>query len=130
MSVAEAEAEVEVSLSIDVEDDILVGEEVPELLQEMNKEEKRQVEYKRRRRRTMMKGMGQRKYQMLRRRQVRIETEAWEQAAMERKKMRKTESNQRQEREKINKIINASVIITVHICMVTIVILHAYFYTH
>ena len=43
---AEVEAEAEVSLSIDVEDDILVGEEVPELLQEMNKEEKRQVEYK------------------------------------------------------------------------------------
>ena len=44
--------------------------------------------------------------------------------------MKKMQSNQRQEREKINKIINASVIITVHICMVTIVILHAYFYTH
>ena len=83
---AEAEAEAEVSLSIDVEDDILVGEEVPELLQEMNKEEKRQVAYKRRRRWTMMRGIGQRKYQMLRRRQVRIETEAWEQAAKERKK--------------------------------------------
>ena len=33
-----------------------------------------------------MRGIGQRKYQMLRRRQVRIKTEAWEQAAKERKK--------------------------------------------
>ena len=130
VSVAEAEAEAEVSLSIDVEDDILVGEEVPELLQEMNKEEKRQVEYKRRRRRTMMRGMGQRKYQMLRRRQVRIETEAWEQAAKERKKMRKTESNQRQEREKINKIINASATVTVHICTVTVAMVHLCTFLH
>ncbi|KAM4124329.1 hypothetical protein ACB094_01G222500 [Castanea mollissima] len=86
-SVAEAEAEAEAASSTDVEEDVLVGEEVQELLQEMNKEEKRQVEYKRRRRRTMMRGMGQGKYQMLRRRQVRIETEAWEQAAKEYKEL-------------------------------------------
>ena len=38
-SVAEAEA----ALSIDVEEDVLAREEVQELLQEMNNEEKRQV---------------------------------------------------------------------------------------
>ena len=43
VSVAEAEAEAEVSLSIDVEEDVLAREEVQELLQEMNNEEKRQV---------------------------------------------------------------------------------------
>ena len=42
----------------------------------------------------------------------------------EREKMRKTETNQRHEREKINKIINRRATITVHICMVTVAIMH------
>ena len=41
--VSVAEAEAEAALSIDVEEDVLAGEEVQELLQEMNNEEKRQV---------------------------------------------------------------------------------------
>ena len=61
---------------------------------------------------------------------MRIETEAWEQAAKERKKMRKTKSNQRQEREKINKIINASATVTVHICTVTVAMVHLCTFLH
>ena len=38
-----AEAEAKAALSIDVEEDVLAREEVQELLQEMNNEEKRQV---------------------------------------------------------------------------------------
>ena len=38
-----AEAEAKAALSMDVEEDVLAGEEVQELLQEMNNEEKRQV---------------------------------------------------------------------------------------
>ena len=48
----------------------------------------------------------------------------------EREKMRKTETNQRHEREKINKIINGRATITVHICMVTVAIVHKYTILH
>ena len=44
--------------------------------------------------------------------------------------MRKMKSNQRQEREKINKIINASTTITVHICTITIAIVHLCTFLH
>ena len=44
--------------------------------------------------------------------------------------MRKTESNQRQEREKINKIINANAIVTVHICTVTVAMVHLCTFLH
>jgi DNA-directed RNA polymerase len=37
--------------------------------------------------RRQLRGMGQGKYQLLRRRQVKIETEAWEQAAKEYKEL-------------------------------------------
>ena len=47
----------------------------------------------------------------------------------ERKKMRKSKSNQRREK-KINKIINASAIVTVHICTVTITIVHLCTFLH
>ena len=43
-------------------------------------------------------------------------------------KMKTTESNQRHEREKINKIINVST--TLHICTVTIVMVHLYTFLH
>ncbi|KAK9272379.1 hypothetical protein L1049_002750 [Liquidambar formosana] len=81
-SVAEA-----VTSSTDVEEDVPVVDEVQELLVEMGKEDKRRVEYHRRRRWKMVRGMGQTKYQLLRRRQVKIETEAWEQAAKEYKEL-------------------------------------------
>ncbi|KAG6660092.1 DNA-directed RNA polymerase 2B, chloroplastic/mitochondrial isoform X3 [Carya illinoinensis] len=80
-------AEAEVVSSTDVEEDVSVAEEVQELLQEMSKEEKRQVDYRRRRHQKMVRGMGQGKYMMLSRRQVKIETEAWEQAAKEYKEL-------------------------------------------
>ena len=73
-SVAEA-----VSSSTDVEEDVSVVAEVQELLQEMRKEEAREKELRRKKER----GMGSGKYQMLRRRQVKIETEAWDHVAKE-----------------------------------------------
>ncbi|KAJ9147463.1 hypothetical protein P3X46_029624 [Hevea brasiliensis] len=78
VNVAEA-----VSSSTDVEDDVSVVEEVQELLQEMRREEWREKEYMRKKERGMSSG----KYHMLRRRQVKIETEAWEQAAKEYKEL-------------------------------------------
>ena len=45
------------------------------------------------------------------------------------KKKRKSKSNQRQEK-KINKIINASAIVTVHICTITITIVHLCTFLH
>ncbi|XP_050227015.1 DNA-directed RNA polymerase 2B, chloroplastic/mitochondrial [Mercurialis annua] len=77
-SVAEA-----VSSSTDVEEDVSVADEVQELLQEMRKTEKRERALVR----SKELGMGICKYQMLRKRQVKIETEAWEQAANEYKEL-------------------------------------------
>ncbi|KAI4352341.1 hypothetical protein L6164_006604 [Bauhinia variegata] len=76
-----AEAEVACS-STDVEEDENV-DEIQELLHEMRKQEKRDLDQRRRDLHYMARGMGQSKYQSLRRRQVKIETEAWEQAAQE-----------------------------------------------
>ncbi|GAB4828012.1 DNA-directed RNA polymerase 2B, chloroplastic/mitochondrial [Ancistrocladus abbreviatus] len=82
-TVAEAEAEVEVVSSTDAEEEVLMADEIEELLGELRKEEKRESLRERRRRRKLLGGMGPKKYQALRRRQVKIETEAWEQAAKE-----------------------------------------------
>lgn len=60
--------------STDVDEDASVDGKVQESVQEMSKEEKRLKP---------VKGMGQWKYNMLRRRQVTIEAEAWENAAKE-----------------------------------------------
>ncbi|KAL3844564.1 hypothetical protein ACJIZ3_001967 [Penstemon smallii] len=80
-SVAEA---VEVSTT-DAEEEnnvhISVSEEVKELLNEVRKEDRRQYSTQWRHKR--YKGVGHDKYKALRRRQVKIETEAWEQAAKE-----------------------------------------------
>ncbi|XP_022993982.1 DNA-directed RNA polymerase 2, chloroplastic/mitochondrial-like [Cucurbita maxima] len=72
--------------STDVDEDSSIDEEIQELLQEMRKEEKRQVQ-RRRRGLKRVKGMGEEKYQMLKRRQVAIETEAWKQAVKEYKEL-------------------------------------------
>ena len=69
--------------STDIDDDFSVDEEFHELLQEMNKEEKRQVGHRRRRRRRIVTGMAIGRYEALKKRQVKIETEAWAQAAKE-----------------------------------------------
>ncbi|KAG2710877.1 hypothetical protein I3760_04G049900 [Carya illinoinensis] len=76
-------AEAEAVLSTDMEEDASVAEDIQELLQEMSKEEKRLVDYRRRMQQNMVRGMGQGKYHLIKRRQVKIETEAWEQAANE-----------------------------------------------
>ncbi|XAR51607.1 DNA-directed RNA polymerase [Bertholletia excelsa] len=80
-SVAEA-----VSAFTDAEDEVTVSDEVQQLLKEMGKEERREVAHKRKIR-LREKGMSGKKYHMLRRRQVKIETEAWEQAANEYKEL-------------------------------------------
>lgn len=82
-SVAEA---VSVS-STDVDEDVPIADEIQELLDVMGKEDKREVAFMGRQRRTMERGMSNGKYQTLRRRQVKIETEAWEQAAKEYKEL-------------------------------------------
>lgn len=84
-SVAEA---VTVS-STDVEEDTSVDSagEVQELLTEMKKEDKRQMSFRWRKHHRTVHGMGRKKYHTLKRRQVKIETEAWEQAANEYKEL-------------------------------------------
>ncbi|OMO52644.1 DNA-directed RNA polymerase, phage-type [Corchorus capsularis] len=81
VSVAEAVS------STDVEEDVSMVEEIKELLKEMRKEQKKEVSMKSRRCREIERGMGNNKYRMLKRRQVKIETEAWEQAAKEYKEL-------------------------------------------
>ncbi|KAL5739458.1 hypothetical protein ACOSQ2_028638 [Xanthoceras sorbifolium] len=81
VSVAEAVS------STDVEEDVSVVEEIQELLHEMKKEEKKEGGHGQQERQRVVRGTGSGKYQMLRRRQVKIETEAWEQAAKEYKEL-------------------------------------------
>lgn len=69
--------------STDLEEDMSVGDEVQELLAEMKKEAKKETVIMGRWRRRKERGMSKQKYQALRRRQIKIETEAWEQAAKE-----------------------------------------------
>ncbi|GLU10880.1 hypothetical protein SLE2022_276580 [Rubroshorea leprosula] len=69
--------------STDVEEDVSIVDEVQELLQEMKKEERKVASFDHRRQRSEVNGVGSKKYHLLRRRQVKIETEAWEQAANE-----------------------------------------------
>jgi DNA-directed RNA polymerase len=83
VSVAEAVS------STDVEDNVVVDEELQELLQETRKEEEKEKDFRRRRRLNANRGMGSGKYKALRRRQVKIEAEAWEQAAKEYKELLK-----------------------------------------
>lgn len=82
-SVAEA---VEVAAShTDVEEDnnvnVSVSDEVQELLNEVRKEERKQYSMQWRHRRNVR--IGSEKYKALKRRQVKLETEAWKQAAKE-----------------------------------------------
>lgn len=68
--------------STDVEEDTPVGE-VEDLLKEMRREERRRANRRWRNQQNIAQGMTQSKYLLLRRRQVKIETEAWKQAAKE-----------------------------------------------
>ncbi|KAG9144070.1 hypothetical protein Leryth_013720, partial [Lithospermum erythrorhizon] len=78
--------EMAVSSSPDVGEGVSGVDEVQELLKELRDQEKRSAA-KRRRQFRISSGMGYKKYKALRRRQVKIETEAWEQAANESKEL-------------------------------------------
>jgi DNA-directed RNA polymerase len=82
VSVAEAVS------STDVEDNKSGADEVQELLPEMRKGEEKE-EHFRRRRLHANPGIGSRKHRVLRRRQVKIEAEAWELATKEYKELLK-----------------------------------------
>ncbi|KAK2663200.1 hypothetical protein Ddye_001774 [Dipteronia dyeriana] len=69
--------------STDVEEDVSVVEEIQDILQGMQKGEQKEGKVRQR----VARGMGSGKYQMLKMRQVKIETEAWEQAAKEYKEL-------------------------------------------
>lgn len=75
--------------STDVEEDtsVVAADEVQELLSEMKKEDRRQVSFRWPKHHRTVHGMGRKKYHNLKRRQVKIETEAWEQAANEYKEL-------------------------------------------
>ncbi|CDP02357.1 unnamed protein product [Coffea canephora] len=75
--------------STDVEEDtsVVAADEVHELLSEMKKEDRRQMSFRWRKHHRAVYGMGSKKYHALKRRQVKIETEAWEQAANEYKEL-------------------------------------------
>ncbi|KAE9615721.1 putative DNA-directed RNA polymerase [Lupinus albus] len=78
-----------VSSSTEAEEDASPDDEIQELLDDMRKEEenkkkkKREVGLSWRSQLNSMRGMSQSRYHELRRRQVKIETEAWEEAAKE-----------------------------------------------
>ncbi|KAJ4833082.1 DNA-directed RNA polymerase 2, chloroplastic/mitochondrial [Turnera subulata] len=76
-------AEEAVLSSTDVEEESGGGNEVRELLEGMMKEQKREARHMWREKQKVDRGMGNWKYQRLRRRQVKIEVEAWQQAAKE-----------------------------------------------
>ncbi|XP_043692088.1 DNA-directed RNA polymerase 2, chloroplastic/mitochondrial-like isoform X2 [Telopea speciosissima] len=82
-----AEAICSTDASTDTEEDVSAIGEIQGLL-EMRKDEKANLEPTlQRRQQKLVAGMKQGKYHMLRRRQVKIETEAWEQAAKEYKEL-------------------------------------------
>lgn len=75
---ASAAAEAIISTS---EEDV---DEIQELIEEMERQNKAmEVSYQQQKQQKMVGGMGMGKYHILRKRQVKIETEAWEQAAKE-----------------------------------------------
>ncbi|XP_004491958.1 DNA-directed RNA polymerase 2, chloroplastic/mitochondrial isoform X2 [Cicer arietinum] len=74
--------------SNDAEEDPTLGQEVQELLVGMEKEEKRQIaECKLKNGVNLRNGMAEGKYKELRKRQVKTETEVWEEAAKEYKEL-------------------------------------------
>nr|CAC80138.1 DNA-dependent RNA polymerase [Spinacia oleracea] len=80
--------EAEVDSSTDLEDDVSVFDEIQELVEEMRKEEKRaKWRESHQRQQKMVAGMPLYKYQKLRNRQIKLETESWQQAANEYKEL-------------------------------------------
>ncbi|XP_048495367.1 DNA-directed RNA polymerase 2, chloroplastic/mitochondrial isoform X2 [Beta vulgaris subsp. vulgaris] len=76
--------EAELVTSSDYEDDVSVFDEIQELVEEMRKVEKR-AKWRdiRQRKPKMVAGLPSYRYQMLRNRQIKLETESWQQAANE-----------------------------------------------
>ncbi|KAK4409797.1 DNA-directed RNA polymerase 2, chloroplastic/mitochondrial [Sesamum angolense] len=85
-SVAEAVAVSQTDVDEENSVNVSVADEVQELLNEVRKEERRRY-WTRWRQRRNVRGMGNEKYKALRRRQVKIETEAWAEAAKEYKEL-------------------------------------------
>lgn len=70
--------------STEAEDEILGMDDIQELVDEFNKLDKEEAKTREKKKPVkMVNGMTPGKYHMLRRRQVKVETEAWEQAAKE-----------------------------------------------
>lgn len=63
------------------EEDLSGSEEIQELMEELSKQDKVEPHFKQPKK--MVDGMGVSKYNMLRKRQIKMETEAWEEAARE-----------------------------------------------
>lgn len=63
------------------EEDLSGSEEIQELMEELSKQDKLEPHFKQPKK--MVDGMGVTKYNMLRKRQIKMETEAWEEAARE-----------------------------------------------
>lgn len=71
----------------DTEEDTSVGDEIQGLLKEISKEGQGNFQSKQSKRPKMVAGVAIGKYHILKRRQMKIETEAWEQAAKEYKEL-------------------------------------------
>lgn len=63
------------------EEELSGSEEIQELMEELSKQDKVETQFKQPKK--MVDGMGVSKYNMLRKRQIKMETEAWEEAARE-----------------------------------------------
>ncbi|KAF8378527.1 hypothetical protein HHK36_029870 [Tetracentron sinense] len=73
--------------STDAEEDVSGVDEIQGLLEEMSRKEKVEFDLRQKKQPKLVGGMRKGKYQLLRRRQVKIETEAWQQAAKEYKEL-------------------------------------------
>ncbi|PIN06368.1 DNA-directed RNA polymerase [Handroanthus impetiginosus] len=81
VAVSHTDVEEDANVNVNV-NNVPVADEVQELLNEVRKEERRKY-WRQWRHRRSLKGVGNEKYQTLRRRQVKMETEAWELAVKE-----------------------------------------------
>lgn len=71
----------------DIDDDVSAEEQFQGLKTDMDKQGRRRARHWRQRRLAIARGMGQRRYELLKKRQVKIETEEWERAAAEYKEL-------------------------------------------
>ncbi|CAM8946137.1 unnamed protein product [Rhodiola kirilowii] len=80
---ATAAEAVDTAESTETEDEILGLDEIQKLVDEFNKLDKEEAKTREKKPRKILNGMSEGKYYMLRRRQVKVETEAWEHATKE-----------------------------------------------